>query len=750
VVDGTEFIMVNNAGDNTITASDNVRLTSSTGTIVLRSAVGVDIKDIDTNKFTKLEQSGDNLSITNANADGYITLDAPNVVLRADSLTTRNTTDTINYELRPNQQPPGDNQTLQWQSNGQVSWIPTPVSGNPASLINTDYLNDAPTGSIFIFNGNNGTDGNPSSLLTADSTNLNLTATPQPTLNLLRTGSPSGGSLFIDANNDLQLVNNTDGNSKLITNGTMTITGSNAIQLQSQYDIQFTTGAGVGCSFNGIGSLNSSGSELVLNNADGNLLLSSKFNDVIIDTEGGGKLQVNQGSEFQGDMTISKVDPKLNFNNTDYPTQLCNIAFESATQELIMEHNSPDLASKCNIRLGTNDINIQSTFSALTAGNINLETGAGYTFINQYKLPNVNPTADGQLLSANIDGTSSWIDIPPASIPQNTYTYWVSNQGLDTNNGSIINPFQTIAHSLTVANALADTIPVVINVLAGTYVENLTITRTNMTIIGSSATSPNLTVINGTVSFSIVSSNAITNPQVGSISNFIFFNTVSQANTTLSQNTLLINNCVLFPTSAIIPLQTSNAGGSVQKPDMTVSNSFIYIFNQPVTIDSTGIFLVNTQVTNSPLFSSTSSFFNVIGSGRWNAFGSILRNTNTSAQVGPLVLIANSVDSTSDSTVNATSFIYNSSTLDTGFGGKCGIRFANAGSCQTYIVTNSFFKCLGATTTTGSSNQFLIIQRTGAGQCSLAIGNNPCQGLNTHHVPNSGSGFTKIILVNAL
>jgi hypothetical protein len=82
-----------------------------------------------------------------------------------------------------------------------------------------------------------------------------------------------------------------------------------------------------------------------------------------------------------------------------------------------MEHHSPDLASKCNIRLGTNDINIQSTFSGLNAGNINLTTGiTGLTYINNYSLPNVNPTTDGQVLSANIDGTSSWVSSIPTGL----------------------------------------------------------------------------------------------------------------------------------------------------------------------------------------------------------------------------------------------------------------------------------------------------------------------------------------------
>jgi hypothetical protein len=448
-----------------------------------------------------------------------------------------------------------------------------------------------------------------------------------------------------------------------------------------------------------------------------------------------------------GTVNITRVEPQLNFNHTDFPTQQCNIRFQTNTEELILEHFTPDDAARCNIRLGKPDINIETTVG-LIPGNINLRTGgSGKTFINEYSLPNTNPTADGQVLSCNIDGESSWV---ASSTPTPTYTYYVSNQGSDSNTGSIIQPFLTIQYGINIANSIPDTIPIVINVMSGQYVENLTITRNNMSIQGANATNPFLTVINGTVSVTVVSSDPINLPQVFAISNFIIFNTVSHANTTIYQNSLIVNNCILFPTSNVAPFSTTNTGLGVLKADETINNSFVYIVATPVTIDSTNLTFANTQVLNSPIFNSTSSFVNVIGSGKMSAFGAIFRNSNVSAQVQPIVVIANTIDSTNDSTINTCSFIYNSSTLDTGFGGKCGIRFNNGGSCQTYIMTNCFFKCLGATTTTGSANQLLVVQRTGGGQCTLAVGNNPCQGTNTHHLPPSGGGFTKTILTNAL
>ena len=75
-------------------------------------------------------------------------------------------------------------------------------------------------------------------------------------------------------------------------------------------------------------------------------------------------------------LTVNSDEPKINFNNTTYPTQLCKMAFESASQELIIEHHTPDDAKRNNIRLGTGDINIETSMG-LISGNLNLNSNSG-------------------------------------------------------------------------------------------------------------------------------------------------------------------------------------------------------------------------------------------------------------------------------------------------------------------------------------------------------------------------------------
>ena len=86
--------------------------------------------------------------------ENTILISAPNVVLRADNLTTRNTLDTINFELRPNSQPSGDSQIIQWNSSGQASWIDTPGGGGSSNaFINTQPVNIPQPGSVLVADG---------------------------------------------------------------------------------------------------------------------------------------------------------------------------------------------------------------------------------------------------------------------------------------------------------------------------------------------------------------------------------------------------------------------------------------------------------------------------------------------------------------------------------------------------------------------------------------------------------------------
>jgi hypothetical protein len=793
--------------------------------------------------------------------ENTILISAPKVVLRADNLTTRNTLDTINYQLRPNAQP-SDNQIIQWNSIGEASWIDTPGGGGSSNaFINTQPVNIPQPGSVLVADGDDpfnsrasyviqvqqpsnkvlistaleiGDDTNTISLdgggLTVQSDSGSVfvksingfVETQSNDVIILKSPNgisirdPVGGGIATEAmvGNDFNISNssNTDGNVNIDTNGAGRVklngngltlnetaiisneggylftrhnTGSlvytanqGSITYQSPNPViyQETNGyklsqlfqrsdgtfsiinqnvdssielnapnggvqinTGTGLIFNGVGVINNVDADLQIGN-NANVIINSKFNDVVINTESG-KLLVNQGSEFQGDMTINKVDPQLNFNNPDYPTQQCNIAFESASQELIMEHMSPDLASKCNIRLGVNDINIQSSFTPLQAGNINIQTGTGYTFINQYKLPNINPSADGQLLSCNIDGESSWVSSP---IPQVTYTYWVSNQGLDTNNGSIINTFLTVGRAITEANTLLDTDKVVINVMAGQYNEfsGITITKNNITINGGTSI-PSQTVFDGIITY------AIDNTGVADVASSLYGLTVRgvvYAGSSTNNGSYVLGACILGTLQdALVPIVNSySLAGS---RDITISNCVVYAYNtHALTTVSGRINATATLFTQSSLvLNNLYPLLEATGDGLISLFGCQCFSLNNQAtNVPPIVSLANTIPPSSSHTFNSCTIQYVFGTVNTGTLNKVAIGCTNTVGISMLAYNNLIIS--EGTRISNGGVQYVIISKQGAGAVVLQYGQNLC-GATVHRYPTAAS---KTQLVTAI
>jgi hypothetical protein len=666
------------------------------------------------------EQTNGNITLTSGNTINCNTPNGSTTIYSRDGLNIQNSVSNANTSIQ--QEASGDFTITNANTDGNVN-INTDGTGrvqlNGAGLSLNNTARVSNEGSYLY------TIHQTGSLVYATPNGSTTFQTPNPVL-FQETNGYKLSQLFQRGNGTFSIINqNTDASIELnAPNGGIEVNTAN------------------GLSFNSIGSINNDGSDLNIGNGSGNLQLSSKFNDVVINTDSG-KLQVNQGSEFQGDMTISKVNPQLNFNNTDYPTQLCNIAFESATQELIMESHSPDLASKCNIRLGTNDINIQSTFSALNAGNINLETGAGYTFINQYKLPNVNPSADGQLLSANIDGTSSWIDIPPASIPQNTYTYWVSNQGSNSNNGSIINPFLTIAYALTVANTLLQTDRVIINVMAGTYTElNLTISKNNLTINGASAV-PSQTIIEAVITYAI---DDTAGALIASSLYGLTVRGVEYTGTSTVDGSYVLGACVLGTLQdAIVPIVNSYNLAGLR--DITVSNCVVYAWNrQCLTTVAGRVNATATLFTQSGLLlDNTYPVLEATGNGLLALFGCQCFSLNAQAtNVPPIISLANTIAPSSSHTFNSCTIQYIFATVNTGTLNKVCIGCTNTVGISMYAYNNLIIG--EGTRITNGGVQYVIISKQGAGAVVIIYGQNLC-GSTVHRYPNAAS---KTQLVTAI
>jgi hypothetical protein len=231
------------------------------------------------------------------------------------------------------------------------------------------------------------------------------------------------------------------------------------------------------------------------------------------------------------------------------------------------------------------------------------------------------------------------IDIkPPVQFLNN---YYVSPSGTDADgDGSIYNPWGTIGHAIFVLSAIAGDIQTTINISAGTYTENLTINKSGIALVGASSNLPNLTTINGTITFDMTVGSSFFS--VGGLENIQLNGRLEHRQTNVFTNSLNITNCLLFGQAGFPAILTLGTGGGLLG-NMTIQASLIYMSDAvAVSINNTAISMINTQLTNSPLLAiAPASFIVVTGGGRINLFGCSIFQGSASSTVDPLVLINN-------------------------------------------------------------------------------------------------------------
>jgi hypothetical protein len=367
--------------------------------------------------------------------------------------------------------------------------------------------------------------------------------------------------------------------------------------------------------------------------------------------------------------------------------------------------------------------------------------GTALKLYNKYELPNNTPS-NNQTLLFGTGGTSSF-----TNLITNVNNYYVSNSGNDTSGtGSIYSPWVSITKAINVLNALSGDINAVINVQAGSYTETIpTITKSGINIVGA-ANLPNLTVINGNITFNMTQNSS--SYSVGGLTSLQINGVIEQDNGTIYPNSLVVNNIISVSPTGKNNIITFNTGGGISA-DMTIQNSLLYMCdNSPaIAITSTSVAMVNSQINNNPLLSvGTQSMIICSGSGRVNLFGCILTQTSTASTVQPIVSITNTANATSSSTISSSTIQYTSSASDAGTQLKSCIRFNNTSSANTYNLINNLFICEGATTTNGIIGQILCVQKASAGSVALKYFGN-CGGATANHLPNAGSGLSKVAFI---
>jgi len=157
-----------------------------------------------------INNSGSDLRMFNADGDTIIESKLNNVKLISQDLKYFNLSTEADYRVVPTAQP-SNNSIVEYQANGECAFIPTPSGGATNGILNTSYPTDAPANSLVVFSGVDAVSASPSSLLTADSNNLNLTSTP-PILNLYNTNDNNVWGFITYLNDGSFLIDNQDNN----------------------------------------------------------------------------------------------------------------------------------------------------------------------------------------------------------------------------------------------------------------------------------------------------------------------------------------------------------------------------------------------------------------------------------------------------------------------------------------------------------------------------------------------------------
>jgi len=197
----------------------------------------------------------------------------------------------------------------------------------------------------------------------------------------------------------------------------------------------------------------------------------------------------------------------------------------------------------------TNDKNILTT-GDITCNQLN------YTTLNPPISSSWVGTATSDLDMANYKITSA--NQINGVVPQfkPTYDYYVAKGGNDTTGlGTILSPYLTIQKAITVCETFTDGVPRVINVSAGSYSENLTISKPRISIRGEGTSShPDVgTAISGTITVGLTSGNSDLNNNNIYLKGFLI-NGLIEDSTASVVHRVIIDNCQLYANDRVLYL----------------------------------------------------------------------------------------------------------------------------------------------------------------------------------------------------
>ena len=447
----------------------------------------------------------------------------------------------------------------------------------------------------------------------------------------------------------------------------------------------------------------------------------------------------NQGT------TINSIGALTNTNTSNIATNTSNIS----TLQGQVSTNTSNIATNTS-NIATNTSNIATNTSNIATNTSNIATNTSNIATNTSNISTLQGqvstnTSNIATNTSNIATNTSDISTINSKLKQNLYNYYVSSvSGNDTTGtGDVNNPYQTISKVMTVINSLSIDTNVIINLSAGNYTENVSITKQGggVSIVGGSYNMPNSVVINGNITFDVSTSNSLNLVACG-MSGIQVNGVVEVKNSTNNSNTTNLSNMIFVAPFSKNCLLVSNSGSGV-KGDTNIQNSQFYISDTIGLFSSGGsINLISCNLSNNPLVASAVQFIKIQGFGRINLFGNTLIQDNTSASCPAIIEINNDSTVSSSSSIISNIIKFTSSTVGAS---KFCILFSNSSSSNTYNIFNNTLITY-TNITNGTPLNYVCVQKTGAGALAIIYGGNLGRLTNSFFQIASGS-YTKTALI---
>ena len=298
------------------------------------------------------------------------------------------------------------------------------------------------------------------------------------------------------------------------------------------------------------------------------------------------------------------------------------------------------------------------------------------------------------------------------------YNYWVAVNGSDTTgNGSVIKPFKTITGALAATLSISDTIPININIAAGTYTENPTVTRNNTFLVGNVGVAD--AVIIGTVTFDPTATATVSQGMSGIT---VVGNLVCNDAIAFDINWYIQFCNITSYTAAAINAFSTGAGNNSLILNNTVVTQNVTA-NTAIVLNSVRLNAIQAQINNT----TTGACVSCNGTGSMSLFGCTLTSAGA-ATASALVTYINAVSNGSASSFSLNTFTYTAATAGSA---KAAFFFNNAGALAgATTINNNVFALPGAAA---------LIQRPGAGSIAISWGANTSSILT---IPAAGAGLT--------